>query len=197
MVHDRPDSSAMKAGLRREALRRRRDVHARSGATAGNRIAALGMDLVAGLPGLCVSGYLPILDEIDPLPLMERLLASSYRLALPVVVAKDAALLFRRWVPGDTLADAPFGLREPLASSPALLPDILLVPLAAFDSAGTRIGYGGGYYDRTLELYRASRAVVAIGIAFDEQEVPPFAPEPHDQRLDYLLTPTGVRTFGA
>ena len=75
-------------------------------------------------------------------------------------------------------------------------PDILLIPLAAFDSAGYRIGYGGGYYDRTLALYRGERQVTAIGIAYDEQEVPNFTPEPHDQPLDYLITPSGVRSFG-
>lgn len=196
------DSSApslpdQKPLLRRDAMRRRSAAHGRLAATAGNQIRDIGLPVLTGLPGRVVSGYLPIRDELDPVPLMAALAEFGYRLALPVIEKKSAPLLFRQWSPGDQLRNASFGLTEPLDTAPELLPDLLLVPGAAFDSAGFRIGYGGGYYDRTLALYRANRPVTAIGIAFDEQEVPCFLHEPHDQRLDFLLTPTGVRTFGA
>ena len=130
------------------------------------------------------------------MPLMTALLRADRRLALPVIETKWAPLKFRAWKPGDRLAAAGFGLKEPEPTAPEVLPDILLVPLAAFDAGGYRIGYGGGYYDRTLELYRSQRAITAIGIAYDCQQVPAFNHEPHDQRLDFLVTPSGVRKFG-
>ena len=151
-----------------------------------------GDDVLSGI----VSGYLPIRDELTPLALLSALSADGHPLALPVIDTKWAPLIFRAWKPGDRLVAAEFGLKEPAPEAAALLPDILLIPLAAFDAEGYRIGYGGGYYDRTLELYRRTRAITAIGIAYECQEVPVFTHEPHDQRLDYLITPAGVRTFG-
>ena len=187
-------ATAGKLRLRREALARRVEEH--SVTEAGMLVRDHGLRVIAGLAGATVSGYLPIRDELNPVPLMTALLAAGRSLALPVIETKWAPLTFRAWRPGDRLIAAEFGLKEPLPASPAVLPDILLVPLAAFDRAGFRIGYGGGYFDRTLALYRAERSVIAIGVAFDCQEVPPFTAEPHDQRLDYLITPSGVREFG-
>ena len=155
-----------------------------------------GLELIARTQGSVISGYLPIRDELSPVPLLEALNAQDRILVLPVIETKWAPLIFRLWRPGDPLRNAGFGLREPLADRPLIPPDILLIPLAAFDSTGFRIGYGGGYYDRTLALYRAERMVAAIGIAYDEQEVPSFMHSPHDQRLDYVITPAGVRIFG-
>ncbi len=199
MMHDASAStpSSMKLKLRQDALRRRSAAHGRHKADAGGIVRGLGLDLIGALPGSIVSGYFPIRDELDTVPLLTGLMDSGRQVALPAIAAKATPLMFRAWRLGDTLETKPFGLQEPLPSAPTLLPDILLVPLAAFDSAGYRIGYGGGYYDRTLDLYRKSRTVTAIGVAYDEQEVPLFPHEPHDQRLDYLITPTGVRTFGA
>jgi 5-formyltetrahydrofolate cyclo-ligase len=196
------DSSAqnpieMKKRMRQDALRRRASAHQRLKATAGGVIRDLGLPLIAGLNGSSISGFMPIRDEIDVVALLTGLVASGRNVSLPCIVSRSSPLVFRAWKPGDTLADRPFGLQEPLEAAPVLVPDILLVPLSAFDSAGYRIGYGGGYFDRTLEQLRARGAVTAIGVAYDEQEVPRFAHEPHDQRLDYLLTPTGIRTFGA
>lgn len=199
MMHDASASTpaSMKLKLRQDALRRRGAAHGRHKADAGAIVRGLGLELIGALPGGVVSGYFPIRDELDTVPLLTGLIDYGLQVALPAIVAKAAPLTFRAWRLGDALETKPFGLQEPLPSAPTLLPDILLVPLAAFDSAGYRIGYGGGYYDRTLELYRESRTVTAIGIAYDEQEVPAFPHEPHDQRLDFLITPTGVRTFGA
>jgi 5-formyltetrahydrofolate cyclo-ligase len=193
-----PAPPEIKLKLRQDALRRRSSAHSRLKAGAGEIVRGLGLELIGQLPGGIVSGYFPIRDEIDPVPLLTGLIESGRQIALPVLVAKATPLIFRSWKPGETLETKTFGLREPLPSVPAVLPDILLVPVAAFDSAGFRIGYGGGYYDRTLDLYhRTNRKITAIGLAYDEQEVPQFPHEPHDQRLDYLITPTGVRRFGA
>ena len=190
------NSPSQKVLLRREAMRRRAEAHLRLAEAAGKLVQSHGLALLDGNPGRIVSGYLPIRDELTPLPLMLALLKAGRTLALPVIVTKWAPLTFRSWQPADPLVPAAFGLREPLPAAPEVLPDVLLVPLAAFDAEGYRIGYGGGYYDRTLALYRSQRSVTAVGIAHDEQEVPVFAHEPHDQRLDYLITPSGVRTFG-
>ena len=198
MVNDPSTSLPIdgKAALRKDALRRRTAAFERLGAVCAEPVKELGLQLIERLAGRIVSGYMPIRDELDPLPLMTALAASGRVLTLPVIETKWAPLIFRSWSLGEPLRTASFGLRVPLATAPSLEPEILLVPMTAFDSAGYRIGYGGGYYDRTLALFRANRKVTAIGIAFDEQEVPMFRHEAHDQRMDFLVTPTGVRTFG-
>jgi len=185
-----------KVRLRREALARRATEHRQIAVEGAEQVREQGIRLIAGLAGETVSGYLPIRDEVSPIPLMQALLAAGRRLALPTIQTKWSPLTFRAWRPGDRLCDADFGLKEPAVDANEVLPDILLLPLAAFDAEGYRIGYGGGYYDRTLTLYRSQRSVAAIGIAFDCQEVPAFVHEPHDERLDYLVTPSGARSFG-
>jgi len=189
---DRPE----KVELRRQALRRRSDAHARNATEAAELVCRLGTGLISHLPGSVISAYLPIRDELSPLPLAIAQLASGRRLALPVIKTKWSPLTFLKWHPGDRLVAVEFGLKEPAPEAEPLLPDILLVPLAAFDAQGYRIGYGGGYYDRTLSLYRARRRISAVGIAYDCQEVPAFSHELHDQPLDHLITPSGVRSFG-
>ena len=117
---------------------------------------------------------------------------------------KGLPLVFRAWKPGDPLNAGVWGIQEPLPSAPALDPDILLVPLLAFDTRGYRLGYGGGFYDRTLAGFRMRKRVVAIGVAFDEQRIDAVPHTDYDQRLDWVLTPSGpiassvaevVRTF--
>lgn len=187
--------AALKAALRKAVLARRKDVHLASGAAAASQVLTHGLALIEPMSGAVVSGYLPIRNELDIVPLLEALHGLGRQIALPVIVDRNGPLAFRHWRPGDGLKAAGFGLSEPLDGALELLPDILLVPLAAFDGDGTRLGYGGGYYDRTLALYRASRPVTAIGIAYDEQAVPALPREPHDQRLDWILTPSGTRKF--
>jgi 5-formyltetrahydrofolate cyclo-ligase len=143
-----------------------------------------------------IAGYSPIRSEFDPLPLM-RLLAETHgaRLALPVVVARDQPLVFRQWHPSDPLVAGSMGILEPPPGAPELLPDILLVPLAAFDRAGHRIGYGAGHYDRTFAQLRAIKPFIAIGLAFGTQEIPAVPAGPHDVALDYVLTETRTIDF--
>lgn len=189
--------AAAKQQLRSTARRVRAEVDRQQARLAAERIAAHGIRFARVGPGAVVSGFLPIGDEIDPLPLMLRLAGEGYGLALPVLQGKDEPLLFRRWRPGDPLVDRQWGIREPLSSAPEAEPDVMLVPLLAFDAEGHRIGYGGGYYDRTLAAARAVRTVVGIGVAFDAQEVPAVPRLHFDQRLDWVLTPSGPRRCGA
>jgi 5-formyltetrahydrofolate cyclo-ligase len=137
-----------------------------------------------------VAGYSPIRSEIDPTPLMRKLAAQGAQLALPVITARDAPLIFRVWSPGVELVRGPLGILEPSPEAASVIPDILLVPLAAFDRSGHRIGYGAGHYDRTFAQLRPSKAVTAAGVAFAVQEIEAVPALPHDVALDYVLTET-------
>lgn len=142
-----------------------------------------------------VAGFWPIKDEIDIRPLMAELLDQGCRLALPVVHKRGEPLSFRAWRPGDSLEAGAFGTLQPSASGETLQPDALLVPLLACDEDGYRLGYGGGFYDRTLAGLRQRRTVTAIGIGFDDQLVGSVPHGPEDERLDWLLTPERACAF--
>lgn len=143
-----------------------------------------------------VGGYWPIGDEIDPRPLLEWLHRRYWPIALPSVATADRPLSFRQWYPGDTLVKAYAGIFEPLPSAPAFSPHILLVPLLAFDRAGHRLGYGGGFYDRTLEdLRRDNPDMLAYGLAYSAQEIDHVPPLPTDMILDGVITERSVLTF--
>ena len=148
--------------------------------------------------GAAVSAYWPKGDELDPRPTMAALTARGNPIGLPVVVARGAPLAFRRWTPGDELAPAGFGLREPAAGQPDVTPALLLVPLLAFDRSGTRLGYGGGFYDRTLARLRApgAQAALAVGIAYAGQEMPDLPRAPTDRALDWIFTETEAIEIG-
>ncbi|MGE0743742.1 MAG: 5-formyltetrahydrofolate cyclo-ligase [Rhodospirillales bacterium] len=183
---------AAKAALRTAALARR----AAAFAAAGGAGAAL-RDTFAGrfgaLPaGIAVSGFWPIRDEIDVRPLLEWCAGRGHPVALPAVQGRGRPLAFRRWIPGGPLVDRPFGLREPPDDAAAVRPDLLLVPLLAFDAAGNRLGYGAGYYDMTLASLRRERPVAAVGVAFDAQEADAVPHGALDSPLDWVLTPTRV-----
>lgn len=147
-------------------------------------------------PGATVAGYWPVRDEMDVRALLRALCEEGHPVALPVVAGPGRPLRFRRWCPGDMLAMGPFGLSEPPAEAPELTPRVLLVPLLAFDRRGYRLGYGRGYYDRTLGSLRAAGPVVAVGIAFAAQEVAELPSDHFDQRLDWIVTERGARAFG-
>jgi 5-formyltetrahydrofolate cyclo-ligase len=139
-----------------------------------------------------ISSYMPIGDEIDPEPLSAALRQRGHRIALPVMVGRDAPLEFRLWLPGDPLVARQWSILEPMADAEVVVPDILLVPLLAVDRNGYRLGYGGGYYDRTLALLRPTRKSLAIGLAFDLQVVDWVPHVDYDQKLDGVLTPSGL-----
>ena len=188
---DFPDTD--KAELRRRARSIRNAISPEQRASDAERVAALGLPAFAGPPGV-LAGYYPTPSEFDPLPLIARLAREGWAITLPVIMG-DVPLVFRRWQAGEPLMRGPRAIMEPAAGD-ALRPAVLLVPLLAFDARGARLGYGGGHYDRTLEALRGSGdPVIAIGLAFDMQEMPQLPVDRHDQRLDGILTPSGGRRF--
>ena len=140
------------------------------------------------LAGKTVAAYWPIREEIDIRPVLNGLTSRAAMPALPVMTGETQPLAFRRWSPEDALLPAAFGVREPDPASPEAVPDIVIVPLLGFDAAGNRIGYGGGYYDRTLNGLRRDRDVQAVGVAYDEQECEKIPVHAGDAPLDMVLT---------
>ena len=176
-----------KADLRRDALARRDSLPADARAAAAQTIAARPFPIPVAA-GQIVSGFSPMRSEINPWPLLRRLADRGASLALPIVVGRGQALVFRAFAFGDELGSGVWGIREPLPSAREVAPDVLLVPLAAFDRTGQRIGYGAGYYDLTLRTLRAAKPVVAVGLAFAAQEIAAVPFTPRDERLDLVLT---------
>jgi 5-formyltetrahydrofolate cyclo-ligase len=177
----------LKATLRREALARREALPADVRAAAAQTIAARPFPLAVP-PGAIVSGFMPMKSEINPLPLMRALADTGAALALPAVAGKGNPLVMRAYAFGETLASGVWGIREPRPDARQVDPDILLVPLLAFDRRGHRIGYGAGYYDMTITALRARKTIVAVGIAFAAQEIAEVPTSPRDARLDLVLT---------
>ena len=180
--------------MRTAALSARDGLSSEARAAAAAAIAARGLPVEIA-PGAIVSAYSPIRGEIDPAPLMRALGSHGARLALPAVLARGKALAFRAWSPNDRLMLGPLGILEPSPAAAEVVPDILLVPLAAFDRLGHRIGYGAGHYDFTLAHFRKTKPVAAIGLAFAAQEIEAVPALQHDERLDFVLTETDVFDF--
>jgi 5-formyltetrahydrofolate cyclo-ligase len=180
-------SAPAKAELRRQALARRDALPAAERAAAAETI-ALRTFPVAVKSGTIVAGFMPMKSEINPLPLMRKLAAAGARLALPAVAGQGKPLIMRAWAFGEPLAAGVWGIREPEPAAPEVAPDILIVPLLAFDRAGQRIGYGAGYYDMTIAALRARQPVAAIGVAFAAQEIAAVPATPRDAPLDLVLT---------
>lgn len=135
-------------------------------------------------------------EEIDPRPLLRALGEAGCRLALPALAGEGRPLDFRAWAPGDALFPAALGTREPLQDKPLLEPQVLLVPLLAFDGEGFRLGYGGGFYDRSLALLRGRSDILAVGLAYAAQQVAAVPHDGNDQRLDAMVTEAAVLRFG-
>jgi 5-formyltetrahydrofolate cyclo-ligase len=180
-------SAPSKAELRATALARREALSDKQRAKSAQALAKRGLP-VEITRNLVISGYSPIRNEIDPMPLMIKLAAQGARLALPVINARGKALTFRAWSPTDRLMMGPLGIPEPSPAAAELVPDVMLVPLAAFDRLGHRIGYGAGHYDYTFAHLRKSNAVTGIGVAFAVQEIEAVPALSHDVALDYVLT---------
>ena len=176
-----------KETLRREVLAKRDAIAAATRAAAAEAIAARPFPVPIS-KGTVVSGFAPMKSEINPFPLMRKLAAAGAPLALPVVQCRGLPLLMRAYAFGDETARGQWGIREPLPAAPEVFPDVMLVPLAAFDRTGHRIGYGAGYYDMTIARIRAMKSVTAIGIAFSAQEIDRVPATERDERLDLVLT---------
>lgn len=180
-------SQNLKNELRNRALARRDALSVEARADAAKAIAAI-KSPVELPPGAIVAGYSPINSEFDPFPLMHALADKGAALALPVIIARDQALIFRAWRPDEGLVRGPFGIFQPSSDAPDVDPDVVFVPLAAFDRAGHRIGYGRGYYDRTLQNLRTMKKITVIGLGFAVQEIEIVPRLPHDEQLDCVLT---------
>ena len=188
---DAGDFQKKKATVRADALARRDAMPADERAAAAEAIAVREFP-VAITPGVIVAGFMPLKSEINPLPLLKKLAEAGARLALPAIQGRGKPLIMRAYAFGDELARGQWGIREPKPDAGEVAPDIVIVPLAAFDRAGNRIGYGAGYYDMTLAALRAKKKVTAVGIAFAAQEMPQVPVTPRDERLDLVLTERGV-----
>ncbi|MDE0590215.1 5-formyltetrahydrofolate cyclo-ligase [Halocynthiibacter sp. C4] len=176
-----------KADLRERAFARRAEARARLGATPPNGLA----EVLAPHAGKVLAGYMPIRTEINPLPEMR---AHDGPVAVPVIQAKGAPLKFALWSENTEMTRGEFGAMIP-ARPEYVTPEVLIVPLVAFDAAGNRLGYGGGFYDRTLEELRAAGNAIAIGFAFETQYFEQIPCEPTDQRLDVMVTDEKIRQF--
>lgn len=192
----RPESSD-KIAVRTAAATIRREACASAGEQAGPAL-ILSFAALTVRPGVVVAGYWPMRDEMDVRPLMTDLSRRGFVTALPVVADRDAPLRFRRWAPGMELDAGPHRTVHPPVSAGEVAPDVVLVPLLAFDGHGGRLGYGGGYYDRTLQaLRRRERKIIAVGVAFAAQRRDDLPLEPHDQRLDWVITEKGALETGS
>ncbi len=187
--HNAADLAAIKAAARKAAFVRRK------GAFEAQRPGAAGhlAEVLAGYRGVPLAGYMAIRTEIDPVAVMAEAAAHG-PVGVPVIQGAGLPLEFSRWQPEGALRDGPFGAKVPEVDD-YFDPEILIVPLVAFDAAGNRLGYGGGFYDRTLERLRARRATLAIGFAFDAQEAEGLPLEPTDQPLDMIVTESRVLDF--
>ena len=165
-----------------------RKVAAEARPDAAKHAARLFLDSIPLPKGIIVALYHPIKDELDTKPLADELIERGFEICLPIVEKKNAPLMFRRFRRGDALEKGAFGVMTPANSAPEMKPDIVVAPLLAFDRKGGRLGYGGGFYDRTLEQSRAEREVTAVGYAYGAQEVDAVPVSRLDQRLDWVVT---------
>lgn len=184
-----------KIAIRETILARRDSLSASERSDYSKQLAHHGKEAINFAPHTIISGFLPIRSEVDLQPLMQFLRQKGARLCLPVVLDRQT-ICFREWVDGVELINTGFGTRGPGPDATVLDPDILLVPLSAFDAKGNRIGYGAGHYDRAIaRLHQKGRNPTLIGIAFDCQEVANVPFEPHDVALHAILTESGYKNF--
>ena len=174
----------------------RRRLHASLG-DAGERVCHHFLSTIGFPAGAAISAYIPVGSELDVLPLARAAHAGGHVVGMPVVVARDRPLVFRAWTPGDRLEPGAWNIPVPSAEAAPAVPRLLLVPMLAFDSRGYRLGYGGGFYDRTLQELRCSgRTVIAVGVCYAGLEVDAVPRQTHDARLDWIVTEEGAWSTG-
>jgi 5-formyltetrahydrofolate cyclo-ligase len=178
----------LKRLARSKASKHRNAVHETVGAGAGAALAARGLPVVCNSQNQIVSAFHPYLSEISTVELLAKLIEEGWTTALPIVVGKELPLMFRKWMPGEPLVSGLWDIQIPADTAPEVEPDVLLVPMLAFDRKGYRLGYGGGFYDRTLAKLRAVKLVTAIGVAYAGQEIEAVPYDAHDQPLDWIMT---------
>jgi 5-formyltetrahydrofolate cyclo-ligase len=181
----------IKAEARKAAAKTRKAAHDALKDTAPQLLAAQQFPLQPTLTSKVVSAFFPYKSEIDTRALLGRLAGEGWTTCLPIVIALGEPLIFRRWLPGQLTTPGMWDIPQPTDDAELVEPDVLLVPMMAFDKNGFRLGYGGGFYDRTLEVLRAKKTITAIGVAYSAQEVDSVPHDSHDQALDYVLTKKG------
>ena len=201
-------AQALKAAARQQARVRRQAVPASVRTGAGAKAAEhflAAIPLPTGSPnspdtpgssGLAVSVYWPLADEFDSRPLLHTLIKAGHRVALPVVIGAGQTLCFRIWQPGDALAKSSFGVLEPLPGAGAVTPEVVVTPFLAYNGQGFRLGYGGGYYDRTLRILRHSvPGLLAVGLGYAAQATAALPYDDNDEPLDWLVNERGAQQF--
>jgi 5-formyltetrahydrofolate cyclo-ligase len=182
------DIAEVKRKARSAASQRRAEAHDLLKDKAGVIMAEHGLPPGIGIARCVVSGFIPYKSEITTIPMLDRLHRAGWQTCLPVVIGPEEPLVFRAWAPGEPLVPGAWDIPVPAETAPEVLPDVLLVPMLAFDRKGFRLGYGGGFYDRTLEKLRELKKVVAIGVAYHAQMVEEVPVDMHDAPLDYVMT---------
>jgi 5-formyltetrahydrofolate cyclo-ligase len=180
-----------KADARKAAAKIRKAAHDVKAVDAPLQLAAQNFPVALSATCKTVSAFYPYKSEIDTRPLLGKLAGEGWTTCLPIVIALGEPLIFRRWMPGAPTVPGMWDIPQPTDDADLVEPDVLLVPMMAFDRAGYRLGYGGGFYDRTLETLRAKKSIVAIGVAYAAQEVDSVPHDSHDQPLDYVVTEKG------
>jgi len=186
---------AAKIELRRSVLAARNEVFKSRGESAAAAVAARVAKIKRRASHITIAGYWPLGSELDCRPALHDLHAEGWNIALPVAGARGDRLVFRQWQPGQTLDSGPFGTSHPGPAASVVEPDVILVPLLAFDLKGNRLGYGAAYYDRTIHALRQAKRLEAWGFAFDEQEVPAVPVESTDEKLDGVITDQRLLRF--
>jgi 5-formyltetrahydrofolate cyclo-ligase len=181
----------IKAEARKAAAKIRKAAHDALRETAPQLLAAQRFPLQPTLTRKVVSAFYPYKSEIETRHLLGKLAGEGWTTCLPIVIALGEPLIFRRWLPGQPTTPGMWDIPQPTDDAELVEPDVLLVPMMAFDRNGFRLGYGGGFYDRTLEVLRAKKTITAIGVAYSAQEVDSVPHDSHDQSLDYVLTEKG------
>ncbi len=181
-------SGVAKSSMRAAGLDHRAGIPREAADAFAARLARLGPELARAHGAAAVSAYASIGDEVGTAPLLAALHEAGFSVGLPVTGRRGTALAFRRWHPDVAMVSGRMDIPEPPPDAEAVVPDLLFVPLAAFDRRGHRIGYGAGFYDRTLAALRRQRSVVAVGVAFAGQEVLFVPAEAHDEPLDFVVT---------
>jgi 5-formyltetrahydrofolate cyclo-ligase len=180
-------SSTDKNGIRIQVLAQRQRVSAEDALQASQKVADFLIEIIPA--GAVVAGYCAVRGELDLCMSMNRLSTAGIGLCLPVIEAADKPLFFRHWAPDEPLEKGLYGIDTPLANAPIVKPDVLLVPLVAFDQLGNRLGYGAGYYDRTIKgLRQNAKKLHVIGIGYSLQKMEPIQAESHDQKMDMMVT---------
>jgi 5-formyltetrahydrofolate cyclo-ligase len=186
------DVIEFKRQARTFATAKRAKAHKALGDRGGLLLAQHEFPAARGDSYACVSGFYPYQDEISVLPLLARLVSEGWQTALPVVIAKGKPLIFRAWAPGEPTMRGVWDIHVPPETVAVTVPDVLLVPLLGFDRRGYRLGYGGGFYDRTLAELRRTKTITAIGVGYADQELDEVPIAEYDEPLDWIMTERGV-----